>query len=116
MEIANQIEHISQLVPVSRINLGGGLTASERLNQLQADIYGRPVYAEDDPEATAFGCLLSALCTLKDYPDIQSAYDALSKDKTFRVFEPDMKLHEGYETKRAEMNRLYQVLKKGEQA
>lgn len=114
MEISSQIEWISELSPVSRINLGGGLSGSETLNQLQADIYGRSVYSQDDPEATAFGALLCTLCTLGDHSSIQDAYDALSKAKKFRVFEPDPELHRQYEIKRVEMNRLYTVIKEGE--
>ena len=115
MEIANQIERMNESVPVERVNLGGGLSGSDTLNQLQADIYGRPVYASDDPEATADGCLMVALCGLGVYESVYDAYQALHKNHSLKEFLPDMNLHAEYEIKRKKMNRLYRVIKEGDE-
>ena len=115
MEIANQIERMNESVPVEQVNLGGGLSGSDTLNQLQADIYGRPVYASDDPEATADGCLMVALCGLGVYESVYDAYQALHKNHSLKEFLPDMNLHAEYEIKRKKMNRLYRVIKEGDE-
>lgn len=112
MEIAGQIERISETVPVKDIRIGGGMTASGVLNQLQADIYGRPVHVTKDPEATAFGCLITALCGMGRYASAKEAYDDLAvKDE--EIFEPDLQKTEQYREKRKEMNHLYETIRKG---
>lgn len=114
MEISLQIDYLSTVSQIDRVNLGGGLSGSKALNQLQADIYGRPVYTSDDPEATANGALITCLCGLGGYGSFEEAYKDLYGSRQARVFVPDLRLHEQYQQKRAEMNRLYEVLKEGD--
>ena len=90
------------------------MTASPALNQLQADVYGRPVLISKDPEATAFGCLLTALCGQGEYPSVQAAFDALARREE-EVYVPDLKKTEEYRRKREEMDALYQSIRKGQQ-
>ncbi len=115
MEISNRLKDMEQYVPVRNIYCGGGMTGSDALNQLQADVYGREVFCTKDPEATAFGCLLTALCGMHIYPSIYDAYHALYDPYATRMYQPDMKKHALYKEKRQKMNDLYRRVRKGNQ-
>lgn len=111
MEIGGHIERFEETSPIRQIYCGGGMTASSTLNQLQADICGRPLYCASDPEATAFGCLLVALCGLGEYETVGEAWQALHDSSLVTLYEPDMEIHRQYQEKRKEMDDLYRTIR-----
>ena len=113
MEIASHLNDFEKEVPVNRIFCGGGMTASPALNQLQADVYGRPVYCTDDPEATALGCLAVALKGLGEYQSVSEARAHLHGDEKLKEYLPDHEKTRQYEEKRKQMDALYQSIRKG---
>lgn len=112
MEIANHLEHMSEVTEISRVYVGGGLTGSSVLNQLQADIYGRSVACVNNPEATALGALAVALRGLGKYKTTSEALHAVTHVSS-TVYTPDSNLHSAYEIKRKKMNRLYEIISQG---
>lgn len=113
MEIAGHLGDFDAQIPIRRIFCGGGMTASPALNQLQADVYGRPVYCAKDPEATALGALAVALSGLGEYESVHAARQALAADDGGEEYLPDAEKHRQYESKRREMDALYQCIRKG---
>ena len=59
--------------PVERLVVSGGATRHPLWLQLQADIFDRPVFVYDAPEATARGAALLAAAGSGVYPSIQAA-------------------------------------------
>ena len=47
-------------IPVEEIRLTGGYTTIDTWNQIQADIYGKPVSTLENPEASIMGAALLA--------------------------------------------------------
>jgi sugar (pentulose or hexulose) kinase len=112
MEIANHLEHLSEVTEITRVYAGGGMTASKTLNQLMADIFGREVDCVENPEATGLGALAVVLAAGGKFASVKEAYRALASEKKI-IYTPDMTLHEAYESKREKMNRLYEIINQG---
>ncbi|MDO5108771.1 MAG: FGGY-family carbohydrate kinase [Erysipelotrichaceae bacterium] len=112
MEIANHLEHLSEVTEITRVYAGGGMTASKTLNQLMANIFGREVDCVENPEATGLGALAVVLAAGGQSASVKEAYRALAGEKKI-VYTPDMTLHEAYEAKREKMNRLYEIINQG---
>lgn len=112
MEIANHIEHLSEITDLTTVCVGGGLTGTKALNQLMADIFGRETACVENPEATALGALAVVLNGSGFYRSIQEAYRNLSHENR-TIYIPDPSLHEQYEAKRRKMNRLYEIINQG---
>ena len=113
MEIAGHLNDFEREVPIRNIYCGGGMTASPALNQLQADVYGRPVICTDDPEATGLGCLTVALAGLGEYTSAAEAWKHLSIERKLTEYKPDLRKNRQYEDKRRQMEALYQSVRRG---
>lgn len=106
MELGNHISAFSDYVPLKNIYISGGMTASQALVRLQADVYGKKVTIGSDAEATARGAFLVSLVSLGLYPDLNTAFNETSEQKSVTI-EPDLEKSALYEIKRQRMNRLY---------
>ena len=111
MEMANRIESIACYMEIDKVYVSGGMTASDVICQLQADIYGRPILIKQDAETTAFGAFLCAMVSLGRYADMEAAQAALNPMDEVRTFRPDPEKHEAYREKRERMNRIYAALR-----
>ena len=111
MEMNNKIDSIANYMEIDKVFVSGGMTKSDTICQLQADIYGREIIIKKDAETTAFGAFLVALVSLGAYPDMESAQEALNPMDDVRVFTPDMEKHTRYKEKQERMNRLYAAVK-----
>ena len=112
MEMASHLEYFRKAAEVREIYAGGGMCASDALNQLLADVCGMPVYITEDPEATAFGALLTAMAGMGKYSSLKEAWEKLGRHERI-CFQPDMEKHRQYLHKQKEMNALYESVRKG---
>jgi xylulokinase len=60
-------------VPVGEIRLTGGCTAIEMWNQMQADIYGKPVSTLRNPQASLLGAAILAASGVGAFPSVEAA-------------------------------------------
>jgi sugar (pentulose or hexulose) kinase len=109
MELGNHMEQFSKYVPIHNICISGGLTNSQTLNQLQADVYGRTVYCRTDKEATAKGAFLVAMTSLGHFQSLDEAAAKLIPDDGM-YYHADPSRIEKYRIKQREMNNLYKKL------
>lgn len=83
--------HIQAMTPqvgeISAIYTAGGITQFDTFNQIQADIYNRPVIAVHS-NATAAGAWISAAVTLQRYGDYAQAHRHIARHQPLRRFTP----------------------------
>jgi gluconokinase len=90
--------------PVNKISVSGGFTASAEWVQLMADIFQRPMYLQQEGDASAMGAVLLGFRALNITPD----FKAVLPDKVFR---PDMAHAQTYQAAYAVYKKLYSALK-----
>ena len=108
MEIGNNIASFEKYVPLHRILINGGLSKCEAFNQMQADIYGKPVIRMDNAESTAIGALMVATVTMGEYADVAEAFDKIREGTGSKEYTVNAEKHTVYEELRAKMNERYQ--------
>lgn len=92
-------------VPVERIINAGGIPQSNAvLNQVYANVLGRPVLIPDGLP-TGLGSSIFASLAAGSYPDLESAQDAICRP--FQVFQPDPAARDVYEKLFALYRMLY---------
>ena len=111
MELTNKIESIASYMDINKMYVSGGMTKSETICQLQADIYGREILIKEDAETTAFGAFLVAMVSLGQYKTMEAAQQALNPMEDVKLYVPDPAKHAAYQEKREKMNRLYQAVR-----
>ena len=107
MDLANKIDSIASYMDINKVYVSGGMTNSETICQLQADVYGREILIKKDAETTAFGAFLVAMVSLGRYENMEAAQKALNPMDDVRVFSPDPEKHAAYQRKQQYMNRVY---------
>lgn len=110
LEIKNYIDRFGKYVEIVSANIGGGMTNSKIMNQMQADIYGLKLFRMEDSESTALGALVIALTSLGIYKDIPEAYRRIWECKTREVYIPDMEKAARYRRKQEDMNGMYEKI------
>ena len=107
MEIGNNIASFEKYVPLHKILINGGLSKCEAFNQMQADIYGKPVIRMDNAESTAIGALMVAAVTMGEYADVSEAFDKIREGTGSKEYSVNTEKHAVYEELRAKMNERY---------
>lgn len=107
LEIRNNILLFGEYAKIDRAYISGGLTNSEIINRIQADVYGISLYHMEDSESTAFGALMVTLTGLGVYGSMEEAFDAVRGDTGMSCYEPRKELFQAYEEKRQRMNGMY---------
>lgn len=97
-EIIESIEAGDADFRLSRLNVDGGMTASDLLCQLQADILGMPVARNAMAESTALGAAIAAGLAVGAWKDLEDVKSKRKLDLT--VFNPTISPEE--RTRRAE--------------
>lgn len=64
---------------ITEVRISGGLTRSEIFNQIQADVYGKPVVEISNEDASSLGAAIIAAVSLGIYKDIESAANLMLK-------------------------------------
>ncbi|MCC8106531.1 MAG: hypothetical protein LIO99_11120 [Clostridiales bacterium] len=110
MELRNGIGLFETHLELSRICISGGLTNSSVINQMLSDICGYCLYHSQNSESTSIGALMTALVGLDVCASYEEAFERVCGENGQECFSPREALHEKYEQKRLEMNRLYDRL------
>ncbi|KRK86618.1 FGGY-family carbohydrate kinase [Lentilactobacillus sunkii] len=74
VEINDGIDILRSYGPISSVIIGGGLTNSKIMNQMQADAYNLRIHKSPVTESTAIGALISVLVNQGVYPTFEDAY------------------------------------------
>ena len=78
LEIEKSLRVIDKLTGgSSEVRVSGGLTRSSTFDQIQADVYGKPVLRVACEEASALGAMIAACAAIGRYADIRTAAEAL---------------------------------------
>lgn len=104
-EIGGHMARMERYMPIKAVFASGGLTKSAGLNQLQADVYGKPVRRCDGAEATARGAWMNAAVALGVCGGLEQAWNVLGHEE--QVFLPNKAVGEQYGLLREKMERLY---------
>ena len=100
-------------VPVREIRAAGGIVGKNKLlMQIYADVIGMPIMASRCPQVPALGAAINAACAAGEYPDQQSAVEAMSC-KDFDIYSPDPENHREYDRLYAEYMTLHDYFGKG---
>lgn len=110
MEIRNNILLFGEYAKIDRAYISGGLTNSEIINRIQADVYGISLYHMEDSESTAFGALIVALTGLGVFGSPEEAFYTVRDSSRMNCYEPRNEIFKAYEEKRKRMNEIYKKL------
>lgn len=110
MEINNNINSMRKYADLTTGYLSGGLSVSDVINQIQADVYGFPVKRRSDFETTAQGAFLVAACGMGIYTDMETAFAKMTEHEDAEFFYPNTYRHSLYTEKQRYMNLLYQKI------
>lgn len=109
LEISNNIHIFRKYVDVDSAYISGGLTNSEIMNDMQADIYGIPLYHLEDTESTSVGALIVALKKLTG-KSIDEVFADIRRRDAIEKYDFDDERHHVYLEKQKRMNELYSRL------
>lgn len=109
LEIKNNVDLLGSYAGMESIYISGGLTKSRIMNQMQADIYGLPLYHRDEPEATALGALMVTLHSLGRYDSYDEIFEKINRTSIVEVYEPK-EAREYYLNKQQQLNALYKKI------
>ncbi len=114
LESANNVEVLERYTGTGGyLYISGGLSRSAEFDRIQASAYGRAVCQSDNAEQTALGAWASAAVTLGLWPDHGAALTSAKRDDRITIYHPRPDWAVQYQAKRAEMNRLYELLHGG---
>lgn len=88
VEINDGINILRSYGPVSSVIIGGGLTNSKIMNQMQSDAYNLTLHKSPVTESTSIGALISVLVNQGVYPTFQEARNNLVHGKS-QVYTPN---------------------------
>jgi len=98
-------------IQVDRLRIGGGATRSALWNQIQADVYGRPVETLRVNESTVLGAALMGGVGAGVFANIQEGVAAMVH--VANCIEPDAKRHQRYEELYQAYTQAYEGLAQG---
>ena len=107
MEVKNNIDTFRQYTPICEGYISGGLTKTDIINQMQADMYGVVLYRLADSESTSLGAFLVALLALHVYEDPVRIYSEILESMEIKTFVPNPKQYEINCRKQKQMQELY---------
>lgn len=110
VEINDGINILRAYGPVSSVIIGGGLTNSKVMNQMQADAYNLTLHKSPVTESTSIGALISVLVNQGVYSTFQEARDNLVHGES-QVYTPNannISYQREFNNRKAQ---LYDVLK-----
>ncbi len=110
LEFRNHLDIFRKYVPLGTIYVSGGMTKSETINQLLADVIGMEIVVRDDSEATARGAWLVALTGLGYYKTVDEAIHSVKGAGAEHHYKPDPEKAAAYQKKQLRMNALYQKI------
>lgn len=111
LEGANNIEVLERYTGGGgSLYISGGLTHCAEFNRIQASAYGREILQSGNAEQTALGAWASAAVATGLYAGYGEALGRAKQWDKMTAYQPDPEWAALYREKRAEMNRLYELL------
>ena len=107
LELGQGLEKLGQYVPLGEVAINGGLTNSALFNQMQSDVYGRPVTRRGKADATARGALMVGACALGAYATVEEAYRQISRHDPVQAYAPCEENTAAYRALARQGGRLY---------
>ena len=110
LEAKNNIDVLEGYAGFFReIHISGGLTHFDGFNQIQSDVYQKPLLKEvSSAEQTAYGAWLGAAVTLGLMPSYESAFAA--KKREYLRYTPNPANREVYALRQQQLQAAYQSL------
>lgn len=110
VEINDGINILRSYGPVSSVIIGGGLTNSKIMNQMQADAYNLTLHKSSVTESTSIGALISVLVNQGIYKTFQEAHENLVQGESdiYRPNPDNIIFQRDFNTRKTQ---LYDVLK-----
>lgn len=110
-EIEKNIRIIEALIgSIHEIRVSGGATKSAFFNQIQADVYGKPVIREMSGQSSSLGAAIIAAASLEFYPSVESATRQLVQLEHHNTWFPAERAHQMYQRISVLHDALYQAL------
>ncbi len=94
-------------IPVLEIRLTGGCTAIAEWNQIQADLFGRPVSTLDNPEATLVGAAILAAKGVGAFSSVAAAARRMVGIR--KTYQPERERTAQYDT----LSRKFRAIRRG---
>ena len=95
LEIRDMIERwLERGMAVDSLRIGGGATRSPLWNQIQADVYGRPVQTLREPESTVLGAAILAGVGAGVFASVSDGVEAMVRVN--EIIEPNSERHRIY--------------------
>lgn len=110
VEVNDGINILRSYGPVSSVIIGGGLTNSKVMNQMQADAYNLTLHKSPVTESTSIGALISVLVNQGIYTSFQEARDNLVHGRS-QVYTPNANNTKYQREFNQRKTQLYDVLK-----
>jgi sugar (pentulose or hexulose) kinase len=111
IEMKASLELVEQLCGVVRtVSVSGGLTKSDLFNQIQSDIFERPVLRFANNEATSGGAWIAGAVACGVEASYPAAFARLVEKSASIVYESKAENHAVYERKRQQSQALYAAL------
>ncbi len=109
LEIRDMTERwLAQGMPLEVLRIGGGATKSRLWNQIQADVYGRPVQTLKENETTALGAAILAGVGAGVFASVNEGVEAIVR--VGAEIQPDPGRHRMYDDLYAAYAKAYQGL------
>ena len=111
VEMKGSLELVEKLCgPVRSVSVSGGLTRSDLFNQIQSDVFGRPVARFRNNEATAFGAWIAGAVATGLEGSYSGAFARVGDAASAQIFAPDQARHETYTLQCRRSRALYKAL------
>ena len=111
VEMKGSLELVENLCgPVRSVSVSGGLTRSDLFNQIQSDIFERPIVRLRNNEATSFGAWIAGAVATGHEESYAGAFARVGDADSAQTYPPDPANHETYTLQCRRSRALYQAL------
>jgi len=111
LEINKNIRIIEELVgPIREIRVSGGAARSSTFNQIQADVYGKPVLRSVSEQSSGLGALILAATAIGKFSTLGQAVDTLLEFDPGGRVHPRDRFHAVYQRVGELHDAIYQAL------
>ena len=111
VEMKGSLELVENLCgPVRSVSVSGGLTKSDLFNQIQSDIFERPIVRFRNNEATSFGAWIAGAVATGLEASYSGAFARVGDADSAQTYQPDHANHETYALQCQRSRALYQAL------
>jgi sugar (pentulose or hexulose) kinase len=111
IELKASLELVEQLCGrVESVSVSGGMSKSGLFNQIQSDVFERPVVRFDNSEATSLGAWIAAAVAFGLETSYSTAFERAHRNSRSVRYEPNSVNARVYAQRRAQSHALYQAL------